>query len=322
MAVYTQLEFDELETLLAPLKLGRLIAAKGAAAGVENTTYFLEFAGGPDNEAPPEYVLTISETLTTKNLEFVARLMHELNRRGLPVPDPVFADNRVVLSIRGKPAMLVPRIAGTHVASASPDLCHQLGQTLAKLHLATLALGYRHDSHRSLTWVTATGKTLLEQVSGSDRTLLVSEMENLSEFVSTNTNLPQAVIHGDLFRDNVLVQHGAITGIIDFFSAGTGYLLFDLAVVVNDWCFDSEGELRSDNYKALIGAYCGIRQPDAIESERWGELLRIAALRFWVSRLSERLLAGAYTPRGRGKNPAPYRRLILQHRGSPLRLSD
>ena len=357
MAVYTQLAFGEIEALVAPLGLGRLIAAQGVAAGVENSTYFLDFAtasgiantpdatdNAPAADAPVDsvrvdgafigavstathgYVLTIAESLTRSDLEFIASLMDDLHARALPVPAPVRAGPRSespaagegVLMVHGKPALLVPRIAGTHPQALTPGLCGQLGSVLAKLHLATLSLDYTHTSHRSLEWVAATGKVLLPHLAPTERDLLNREIEHLAGFVSANTNLPRTIIHGDLFPDNVLLEEGNIVALIDFFSAGMGYPLLDLAIVVNAWCHDEHGQLNTLNYNALAGSYSAIRRPEDTEIANWGALLRIAALRFWVSRLGEQLLAGPQTPRGRGKNPQPYRRLTLAHRDSPL----
>ncbi len=325
MAVYTQLELGEIEALVAPLGLGRLIAAHGVAAGVENTTYTLELVGDHGAKSVDKYVLTIAETLSRKDLEFVASLMHDLSVRNLSVPAPVFCGNRftahsAVLSIHEKPALLVPKIVGAHPQVITPHLCQQMGAVLAELHSATLTLGYSHESHRSLAWVTATANKLLPQLARTDRVFLERELKDLAEFVSTNKNLPQAIIHGDLFRDNVLIQDGRISAVIDFFSAGRGYLLFDLAIAANDWCFDEQGNLNANNYNELTKTYCMKRELSAQEIECWNQLLRIAALRFWVSRMNEQLIAGPHVPRGRGKDPAPYRRLVLRHRDAPLKL--
>lgn len=164
----------------------------------------------------------------------------------------------------------------------------------------------------------ATAQRVLPHLTVADQHLLEEEIIRLKQFVNTNTPLPQAIIHGDLFRDNVLAQGKEIKALIDFFSAGTGFLLLDLAIVVNDWCFDPQATLNSFNYNALITCYSDVRTPQTMEIEQWSRFLRIAALRFWVSRLNEQLIAGPNAPLGRGKDPAVYRRLLLLHRDAPL----
>ncbi len=329
MAIYTQLDIDEIAALVSPLAPGRLIRARGVAAGVENTTYFLDFERGQNNLA--HFVLTIAETLSRTDLEFIAQLMQTLSERGLPVPAPAFSGNifdaqRAVMSIREKPALLVPRVTGSHPQTGTPELCQRVGETLARLHIATLDMEAHHESHRSLGWVEATGRTLLPHLAASEQKLLGAELDALAGFIEDAGALPRAVIHGDLFRDNVLISDDApinkrrITAFIDFFSAGTGYLLLDLAIAVNDWCFDDRGHFNDGNYAAMTSGYCGARPPERMEIERWPQLLRIAALRFWVSRLSEQLMADRHAPRGRGKDPLPYQALTLRHRDQPLML--
>lgn len=326
MAVYTQLTLADIAALVAPLGLGHLAGAEGVTAGVENTTYFLTFAPREGAQKPSKYVLTIAESLNRADLDFVATLMYRLGRRGLPVPAPAFSGchfeaANAVLDVCGKPAMVVNRVDGSHPTASGPSLCTEVGQLLAQLHHATLELGYRHESHRSLEWVAATGHALLPHLPEPDRELMVEELATLQRFVNTNSGLPTAIIHADLFRDNVLIRERAIVALIDFFSAGTGYLLFDLAVVVNDWCFNEQAEFDPARYYALITAYAKTRPFTEREKNCWGELLRLAALRFWVSRLGEKHLIHANAPRGRGKDPAQYRRLILRHRIAPLDLN-
>ena len=71
--------------------------------------------------------------------------------------------------------------------------------------------------------------------------------------------LPRGVIHGDMFRDNVLFSERGLTGVVDFHHAATGYWIYDLAVVANDWCNDNSGVLDSDRTLALLRAYHAIR---------------------------------------------------------------
>ncbi len=47
----------------------------------------------------------------------------------------------------------------------------------------------------------------------------------------------QGLIHGDLFRDNVLWREGEISALLDFESASRGSRPFDLMVTILAWCF-------------------------------------------------------------------------------------
>lgn len=322
MAVYTELEFAEIEALVAPLSLGRLVAAEGIAAGIENTTYFLHFERTAHAYQLEKFVLTIVESLSKYEVEFIAKLTTFLHRHGLPIPAPASGARGATLSIRGKSALVIPKISGRHTTSASPQLCRNLGEVIAKLHLATALSGFTHQSHRSLGWVLKTGSALLPCLGDADQDLLSTELSGLNRFVSTNFSLRQVTIHGDLFRDNVLIDAQRIVAIIDFFSAGLGYPLLDVAIAANDWCFDAEGALNLENYRALLAGYSAVNPPHTEEIGHWQEFMRLAALRFWVSRLNEQLIAVSHAPPGRGKDPSLYRKLVISHRNAPLEWLD
>lgn len=319
MAVYTRLEIPELAEALAPLQLGRLVAARGVEAGIENTTYFLTFVSDA-SATPKEFVLTIAETVSRSELEFIAALTNRLSSDGAPVPPPVAtrSGNRVV-SIKGKPALVVPKARGKHPDQPTLAQCHAVGRALAQCHLSTQHAGFSHEGHRSLKWVSATGIQLLDRLQGPDRDLLNRELSSLSAFAETHTQLPTAVIHGDLFRDNALFDGNELTAIIDFFSAGTGALMFDLAVSANDWCLSPGALDQAERVHSLTAGYQSIRIPTPIERRLWPEILAIAALRFWVSRLADRLLPSDRSAAHRfDKDPNEYRALLDKHRCMPI----
>lgn len=97
--------------------------------------------------------------------------------------------------------------------------------------------------------------------------------------------LPRANLHADLFRDNVLFEGTHLTGLIDFYNACSGPMLYDLAIALNDWCSRENGQLDAVRARALLGAYAGLRPFTAVESKLWATMLRIACVRFWLSRL-------------------------------------
>ena len=102
-----------------------------------------------------------------------------------------------------------------------------------------------------------------------------------------------SVIHADLFRDNVLFIGDEITGIIDFYYAYNGFSIYDLAVAINDWCITGKKDRDKENTKALLSAYQTTRTIKNNERDSWSYFLRLAAYRFWLSRLRDK-----YFPRG------------------------
>lgn len=105
-----------------------------------------------------------------------------------------------------------------------------------------------------------------------------------SEF-SQHGELPQGAVHGDLFRDNTLFEGDALGGIIDFYNGCTGDLLFDLAIVINDWASNEDGSLNAERYNAILSAYQARRPLTESERTLWPTMLRMTALRYWLSRL-------------------------------------
>lgn len=321
MAVYTLLDDAEMRRLLAHYAIGAMRSAQPIAAGIENSTYLIQ-ADSPGG-ASSEYVLTIAESHTLSDVTFIARLTGLLQQQGMPVPAPLpdRAGNSVAL-VRGKPAVLVPKIAGAHPHQPSRTQCREIGRALGQMHRITLATDLEHSGHRSIDWLTTTARAVRAGLLAADRALLDSALAQLERLTTAQPALPMAVIHGDLFRDNALFRGERLMAIIDFFSAGTGFPLFDLAVATNDWCFAADTEPTSAHLRqlALIEGYAEERSPGVDEQRLWPVFLRIAALRFWVSRLAEPRQSGSggLTNNSLYKNPDEYRDILKNHTENPV----
>lgn len=307
MSVYTSVGRDELSAWLQPLGLGELISHAGIAAGMQNSNYFVTTASG-------RYVLTLFERIEPQALDFYLMLMARLSGRGIPCPQPLAdAAGQLWRPLSGKPAALLSCLPGTADEAPTPARCRLLGATLADMHAAGADLPNWLPNPCGAAWRQAVGMALLPLLDRDEQSLLADELA--FQQAQDYSALPRGIIHADLFRDNVLWDsHGQLGGVLDFYFAGEDVLLFDLAVVANDWCFDAPA------LAALIEGYTSRRRLSDAEVAAWPAIRRAAALRFWLLRLEVR-----HQPRHGDvvtiKDPDHFRRMLQGFRLAPEALS-
>ena len=279
MSVFTPLVRPELETFLAPYGLGRLLDFQGIAAGSENTNFFISLERG-------EFVLTLVERGPVQEMPFFIQLLDVLHNADLPVPYALrTTDGQALRELAGKPALLQPRLAGKHIKQANAQHCAQVGELLGHLHLATRDNVIERKTDRGLDWMQAEGMQLMPHLDAVQQALLQGSLEEITQGKAKILALPQANIHADLFRDNAMFEGTHLTGLIDFYNACSGPMLYDVAIALNDWCSDDTGAIDGPRARALLGAYAALRPFTAAEAELWPTMLRIACVRFWLSRL-------------------------------------
>ena len=279
MSVFTPLARPELETFLAPYGLGRLHDFQGIAAGSENSNFFVSLEQG-------EYVLTLVERGPIQDLPFFIELLDVLHEANLPVPYALrTTDGSALRELAGKPALLQPRLPGKHIKEPNTQHCVQIGELLGHLHLATRERPLERKTDRGLDWMLAEGTNFLSHLADGQKVLLKSALDEIERLKSRILALPRANLHADLFRDNVLFEGTHLTGLIDFYNACSGPMLYDLAIALNDWCSHEDGQIDGIRARAMLGAYAALRPFTASEAELWPVMLRVACVRFWLSRL-------------------------------------
>ncbi|MDB5791052.1 MAG: homoserine kinase [Massilia sp.] len=282
MAVFTAVTLDDLTQWMDQFPLGRPLALKGIASGIENSNFFLTTEHG-------EYVLTVFENLDFEQLPFYLQLMRHLAERGIPVPAPVAnARGDLVAALQGKPAAIVSKLDGSSQMDPQPAHCFEVGAMLARMHLAALDFPLAQPNLRGLDWWQATAPCVLPYLSPENARLLRDEVAYQAGFAALEpyARLARGPVHADLFRNNVMFVGERLSGCFDFYFAGVDTWLFDLAVTVNDWCIDqATGRLDEPRVRALLSAYAAVRPFTIDEAKAWQPMLRAAALRFWLSRL-------------------------------------
>ncbi|CDG85174.1 homoserine kinase [Janthinobacterium agaricidamnosum] len=282
MAVFTPVNLDDVGQWITQFPLGKPLAIKGIASGIENSNFFLTTERG-------EFVLTIFENLSFEQLPFYLKLMRHLADRDVLVPAPIpNADGELIVALHGKPAAIVSKLEGRSQMEPQPVHCAAVGAMLAKMHLAAQDFPLQQPNLRALDWWNATTPQVLPFLSDSNASLLRAEMHFQDAFAASATYraLARGPVHADLFRNNVMFDGEHLTGFFDFYFAGCDTWLFDVAVTVNDWCINLDsGVLDVDRVAALLRAYHAVRPFTPVEQTAWQPMLRGAALRFWLSRL-------------------------------------
>ena len=304
MSVFTSVSQSQLSAWLKFYTLGELIELQGIASGIENTNYFVTTTRG-------KYVLTLFEKLTKAELPYYLSLMLHLSLHDIPCPKPMpNIDNKLLGELNGKPASIVTCLPGKSLAYPTTAQCAEVGAILGKIHLSGQSYTRTMKNPRGLAWCKAKTHDITPYILVDEQRLLTEELHFQSNFQSKP--LPCGVIHADLFRDNILFEHNKVGGVIDFYFACNDFLLYDLAIVVNDWCITDNKTLDKACAHSLISEYHRIRPLTAEERPAWPVMLRAGALRFWVSRLYD-----YYLPRPGeityAKDPTHFREILTNH---------
>ncbi|HCO61284.1 MAG TPA: homoserine kinase [Porticoccaceae bacterium] len=303
MAVYTQVSEHQLQVLLNELGQGRLLSWSGVADGLENSTYFLTCEDVSSNadcaRGRRNWVLSILEQASPRQIEFTVVLMRRLHGAGLPVPELLVhpGSGRVVHTLVGKPALLSERIEGRHPGGsagdrpgqATPEQCAAIGDFLGRMHkLGSSSLPVFPNVH-GLSWVQSTLAVVKAELTNAERMLLDHLVARQADFRLQDPGLPVGAIHADLFRDNTLFRGDHLSAVIDFYSACIDWLLLDVAIVINDWACDSDGAMNAQLCASLLDAYRKHRPFTEAEARHWQDILCFAAMQFCLSRLMTRL---------------------------------
>jgi homoserine kinase type II len=280
MAVYTEVSFEDLERLLQNYDIGTPLAFKGIAEGVENSNYYLQTDRGA-------YILTLYEKrVNPDDLPFYLGLMEHLAKAGIVCPLPV-PDRSGALSamLNRRPCAIVTFLNGLSVRRPVPVHCAAAGAALARLHLA----GQGFALTRANALGPAGWKPLAEacqpHADGVEPGLGSLIADSFAGITAAWPDLPSGIIHADLFPDNVLFMKDEVSGLIDFYFACNDMFAYDLAVLLNSWCFENDGSYNITKGQALASAYQGVRPLSAAEISAMPLLMQGASLRFLLTRL-------------------------------------
>jgi len=279
-----------------------------ALAGIERGTVNSSYALSLPNE---RLFVRIYEEQDLAGARDETGRLSLLASRGVSTPAPLARKGGGFIGeLAGKPAAVFPWCDGDMrcLRAVAPDDGRRVGEALGRLHEAG------KDTPRAAGRFEPTDlRVRLARIAAASDPTLAAEAAPLEAKLTAweaqrNPQLPRGLIHGDLFRDNVLWRRdGTLSALLDFESASDGTLAYDLMVTILAWSF--KDTLDPAIARSITQGYESVRPlPPA---ERRGLLAEgaIAAIRFTVTRLTDDALRALET--GRPRRPdKDYRRFL------------
>ena len=223
--------------------LGKITQWDHLKGGSENTNVRLKTEVG-------EWVLTICEQKSTEETMALAHLLEHLEQHGFTTTRLVKNTNgKYVQHLNGKPILLKEYLPGEITTHLNEHQLLEIGRAMGELHQipppSTLP---DHFSYGQQAFGEVTQ-------SGIDDPF-VSWLAELHGQVLENTpaGLPRALIHGDIFDNNVIVNEDSVIAIMDFEEACHYYRVFDLGMALIGSC-TTKGKLDFSKARFLLKGY-------------------------------------------------------------------
>jgi homoserine kinase type II len=292
MATYTQLTLEQAQEVGATFGLD-VAQVTGVPAGSVNSNYRLTLADGT-----PIFG-RVYEEQDRAGAEGESRLLDHLARHGVSTPRPLPRKDGTGFTFHlevptsgelgsRRAVALFPWRSGEILCQSrvTTDVASLVGEKLAEVHRA----GSTFPETRPGRFRVSDLRVRLERIDKADDPKLRAMADPIRAALdraeqARDADLPHGIIHGDLFRDNILWENGGLVALLDFESACDGSWVYDLMVTVLAWCYGSD--LDESLARAMFRGYAGVRRLSGPELAALGTEGRIAALRFTVTRITD-----------------------------------
>ncbi len=311
MAVFTKISNEEIEVFLKNYSIGYLISFEGIVKGTENTNYKII-------TSKDQYILTIFEKrVQPEDLPFFMDLQKELADHGFNCPIPIKNNKKSIINkFKEKNAVIISFLQGENLTNVMPEHCFEIGSKIAEFTNITKNLNLsRPNSLGYEKWVHIyeNFKNIKDNSYKEYFDILSKELIYLKN--NWPINLPKAIIHADLFIDNVLFIKNKISGIIDYYFSCSDFIAYELALTINAWCFNKDVTFNHENFISLIMGFNNKSSLNLKEKASMNVLLRGAAVRILVTRLYDKI----FHPNDalvELKNPIEYLNILKWHQNN------
>lgn len=286
MSVYTEIETSKLAQLCSQFGIS-MTSVTPIVEGVQNSNWFIH----TDKQ---DYVLTLYEAKTKQEVTKLTMLVNALVNSNLPIALPLQHESGMYQTLfQGKVVQITPRLEGIHPEETDALMCQSMGESLAILHEHLSLLEPQKYALKFVDWEESRDQHM-QKLPFDDKKLMYKVWQKYqASLVAVGKELPDGLIHADLFFDNTLWQEDNLTGLLDFTEVCMDYLLMDIAITANDFCtnwqdYEETGDISFDEDKLdyFLQGYNQYRTLSDAERTALPVFLAMAATRFWLFRLN------------------------------------
>ncbi|MFC1745462.1 homoserine kinase [Candidatus Riflebacteria bacterium] len=247
MASITSLNLGQIKLLLNNYPIDELTFLKPLKGGLANSSFYLK-------TVKSEYILTICEEKTIEEVEVFTSVWNFLHSNNFHCPR-IIPDNDGRLSgcFAERAFFLKQFLPGQVKSNFTPKMLSSLGGHLASLHEFSVPAILPFKSPIPLTIdCSYFSKRILKNED------LLWHRTHLEKFQNQpHQDFPKAIVHADLFWDNVLFDGDELIAILDFEDVCHFYRLFDLGMSIVGTCANS-GNIAFAKASCLVKAYTKI----------------------------------------------------------------
>ncbi len=278
MAILTPIEPADLASFLTEYGIKKYTSYHGVERGSVNSNFVVEIDG-------ERVFLRLYEEQTAEGARRETDLVAWLAAQGIATPAPrARLDGSFVGLLAGKPSAVFPFVAG--------EMSCQRGLSVARMEAVGEVLARIHRLTPPSLWPSRFGveelRARLDRIAqdpahGALAGPLRAKLEEA--WSRRDPAVPRGLVHGDVFRDNVLWDGDRIAALLDFESASDGPLVYDLAVTA--LAFGYGDAFVPDLVRGLLAGYQDVRPLVDRERAALFHEARAAALRFTITRITD-----------------------------------
>lgn len=264
MAAYTRLSSEDIQEILSMYSLPGLKAAEPLSLGISNSNYRLELDSGDT------VILKVSNDKGVEEMKEEQEILLALEEFPYSLAPLKTAAGEGVYLWNGLYGAVFPFVEGSKPMGSTEEIS-LLGQALGALHVFGQDRGFEKRHFRCHSKVGFDLEGILEYC---EQGQAVEEFQSAcSELLAPEeiaawkqSELPQGIIHGDLYMDNTLYKNGKLQVLLDFEQAGIGCLLQDIGISISGSCLDKEG-VSKEKIQAFVEGYEKSRPLEKMEKD-------------------------------------------------------